>query len=105
MSFRKNNIDNLSIFDSFNSLTPRNQRIVTRSWAKDFAKIVFPYINKERLFVLYSSGKNSRPNTPINFIIGALIFKEFTGLSDGQLIESICCDVRFQSVCSSFNII
>ena len=96
MSFRKNNIDNLSIFDSFNSLTPRNQRIVTRSWAKDFAEIVFPYINEERFSVLYSSGKNSRPNTPINFIIGALILKEFTGLSDDQLIESICCDVRFQ---------
>lgn len=51
MSFRKNNIDNLSIFDSFNSLTPRNQRIVTRSWAKDFAEIVFPYINEERFSV------------------------------------------------------
>ena len=96
MSFRKNNIDNLSIFDSFNSLTPRNQCIVTRSQAKYFAESVFPYINVERFSVLYSSGKNSRPNTPINFIIGALILKEFTGLSDDQLIESICCDVRFQ---------
>ena len=96
MSFRKNNVDNLSIFDSFNTLTPRNQRIVSRSWAKDFAEIVFPCINEERFSVLYSSGKNSRPNTPINFIIGALILKEFTGLSDDQLVESICCDVRFQ---------
>lgn len=40
--------------------------------------------------------KNSRPNTPINFIVGALILKEFTGLSDDQMVESICCDVRFQ---------
>ena len=96
MSYRKNSIDKVSIFDSFNNLTSRNQRIVMNSWAKDFAENVFPYINEDRFSVLYSSGNNSRPNTPINFIVGALILKELNGLSDSDLFESICCDVRYQ---------
>ena len=96
MSYRKNSIDKVSIFDSFNNLTSRNQRIVMNSWAKDFAENVFPYINEDRFSVLYSSGNNSRPNTPINFIVCALILKELNGLSDSDLFESICCDVRYQ---------
>ena len=40
MSYRKNSIDKVSIFDSFNNLTSRNQRIVMNSWAKDFAENV-----------------------------------------------------------------
>ena len=58
MSYRKNSIDKVSIFDSFNNLTSRNQRIVMNSWAKDFAENVFPYINEDRFSVLYSSGNN-----------------------------------------------
>lgn len=66
------------------------------SWCKDFADIVFPAINEERFAVLYSNNNASRPNTPINFIIGSLMLKENNGLTDDELVESICCDVRYQ---------
>ena len=76
--------------------TPRTQKMIQNSWCKDFADIVFPAIDEQRFSVLYSGNSASRPNTPVNVIIGALILKENGGLSDDELLEAICCDVRYQ---------
>jgi len=96
MSFKTNQNQQLTLDDSFVNLSPRTQKMVMDSWAKDFADIVFPAINEERFAVLYSDHKFSRPNTPVNFIIGSLMLKENGGLADGELTGSICCDVRYQ---------
>jgi len=96
MSFKTNQNQQLALDDSFINLSPRTQKIAIDSWAKDFADIVFPAINEERFAVLYSDHKFSRPNTPVNFIIGSLMLKENGRLADGELTGSICCDVRYQ---------
>ena len=97
MSFKCNDkMEQISLDDSFYRLSKRNQKIVLSSWAKDFADVVFPAINEERFSVLYSRNDFSRPNTPVNIIVGALMLKEIGGLSDSELMESICCDVRYQ---------
>ncbi len=96
MSFKPNKHQQITFDDSFINLSPRTQKIISSSWCKDFADIVFPAINEERFAVLYSDNKFSRPNTPVNFIVGALILKENAGNSDDELVESICCDVRYQ---------
>lgn len=101
MSFKTNQNQQLTLTDSFVSLSPRTQRIVMNSWCKDFADIVFPAINEERFSVLYSSNRFSRPNTPVNFIIGALMLKEISSQNDEELFESICCDVRYQYALNS----
>ena len=44
---------------------------------------------------LYSS-KASRPNTPVNVIVGALILKEALGDSDDELVEALMFDIRYQ---------
>lgn len=72
------------------------QKLVEKYWAKDFADIVFPAINEERFAVLYSDNKASRSNTPVNFIIGALMIKAMFKQTDDEILESICCDVRYQ---------
>ena len=48
---------------------------VKRPWAKIFADELFPAIDEKRFSVLYSE-QESRPNTPVNVIVGALIIKE-----------------------------
>lgn len=96
MSFKLNQNQQITLNDSFINQTPRTQKIIMNSWCKDFADIVFPAINEERFSVLYSDNKFSRPNTPVNFIVGALILKENNNLNDDELIESICCDLRYQ---------
>jgi hypothetical protein len=71
------------------------KKILQDSWAHPFQQIIFPAIDEDRFEVLYSD-KPSRPNSPVNVIIGALILKEIFGLSDADLLASIYFDDRFQ---------
>lgn len=54
------------------------------SWAKVFADEIFPAIDEKRFSVLYSD-KASRPNTPVNVIVSALIIKELFDYSDDEM--------------------
>ena len=89
------NEQQLSLFDSYDSLTEREKKFLNQSWAKYFAEYIFPKIDETPYAVLYS-GKDSRPNTPVNIQIGALILKEFLGLSDDELLTALMFDIRFQ---------
>ncbi|MEF9880431.1 MAG: DDE transposase, partial [Clostridia bacterium] len=95
MSFVTNENQQISLTDTFSTQSLRTQKFVENSWAKGFAEIVFPAINEERFSVLYSD-KASRPNTPVNAVIGSLILKEMFDLTDDELLASILCDLRFQ---------
>lgn len=95
MSFRKNGSTQISFFDSFQGLTEREQKVLEKSWAKLFSDEVFPAIDEERFSVLYSK-KASRPNTPVNVIVGALVLKELFDLSDDEVVEDLLLDPRFQ---------
>lgn len=95
MSFRKNSSQQMSIFDTTFSLTEREKKALERSWAKIFAEDVFPQIDEERFSVLYSD-KASRPNTPINVIVGALVLKELFGISDDEIVDNLMLDPRYQ---------
>ena len=79
MAFRPNTNQQISLEDEFNSLSLRTKKIVEQSWEKDFADIVFLAINEERLSVLYSDNNASRSNTPVFFIVGALMLKTMSG--------------------------
>ena len=97
MSFVKNDAayEQISLHDSTMDLTEREKRFLNRSWAKYFAEHIFPKIDEAPFSVLYSQ-KDSRPNTPVNIQLGALILKEFTGLSDEAMVEALMFDVRFR---------
>lgn len=96
MAFRRYAAQQLSLTDEFNRLSPRTKRIVENSFAKDFADMIFPAINEERFAVLYSKNPATRSNTPVNFIVGAIMLKTMTGQSDDEMLEAICCDVRYK---------
>jgi len=95
MSFKQNAAQQISLHDITNSLTARERKMLDKSWAKDFAERIFPIINENRYAVLYSD-KASRPNTPVNIIIGALILKEIFNLTDDELIETLMFDIRYR---------
>lgn len=57
--------------------------------------ISFPKLTKSPMTFSIAK-KDSRPNTPVNVQVGALIIKEFTGLSDEEMLESLMFDIRFQ---------
>lgn len=95
MSFRTNSSQQISFTDSFNGLTFREQKALENSWAKTFAEDIFPSIKEEPFRAIYS-GSASRPNTPVNICIGALIIKELFGLSDDEMVENLMLDPRYQ---------
>ena len=95
MAFVANNSQQLSLMDSTFNLTERERKFLEKSWAKTFADKIFPSINEEIFSVLYSSNA-SRPNTPVNVIVGALILKEALGDSDEELVEALMFDIRYQ---------
>lgn len=95
MSFVPNESNQITLDDSVYSLTEREKKFLENSWAKMFAEIIFPNIEEQPFAVLYGD-KASRPNTPVNVIIGASILKEMFSLSDDELMESVMFDVRFQ---------
>lgn len=96
MSFVLNNYQQIPLFDSLGFLSERKQKILDKSWAKPFSDHIFSNID-ERLFApLYSDKRNSRPNALVNVIGGALILKEFNGLTDDEILEECEFDFRYQ---------
>ncbi|WP_242622807.1 transposase [Lachnoclostridium sp. Marseille-P6806] len=96
MSFRSNDSQQISLFDQQNFLSPRKQEMLKKSWAQVFSDHVFTKINEQIFVPLFSEKKNSRPNAPVNVIVGALILKDFTGQTDDEMLESIEFDFRYQ---------
>ncbi len=88
MSFAKNDVHQVTLNNTLWGLTKREKRMLERSWATQFADNIFPLIDEERFAVLYSD-KASRPNTPVNVIIGALILKELRNQTDDEIFESL----------------
>lgn len=95
MAFVPNSTQQMSLNDSTFNLTERERRFLEKSWAKTFADKIFPAIDENLFSVLYSN-KASRPNTPVNIIVGALILKECLQDTDDELVQALMFDIRYQ---------
>ena len=95
MAFVPNDTQQISFNDSTFGLTDREKKFLEKSWAKIFAEKIFPTINEDDYAPLYSC-KASRPNTPVNVIIGALILKEILGVTDDEIVQGLMFDIRYQ---------
>jgi len=93
--FVSNSRIQININDSYLNMPDYKKKRLKNSWAYVFGLKIFPAINEERFSVLYSD-KASRPNTPVNIIIGALTLKQLFGLTDKELLENIFFDDRFE---------
>lgn len=96
MAFRTNSSQQYSFSDTVYGLTARERKALENSWAKVFAEEIFPSIDEERFRVLYSDRAQSRFNTPVNVIVGAMIIKEMFQISDDEVIENLMLDPRYQ---------
>ena len=93
--FRKNTVQQLNLDDPTINLPKYLRKNLEKSWATPFNKYIFSNINEERFEVLYSD-EVSRPNSPVNVLVGLLILKENFSLPDEDLIGSLNFDMRFQ---------
>ena len=97
MSFRANDPtrSQSSMFDATTMMTDREKRFLDKSWAKIFSEEIFPQIDEKSFAPMYSS-LDSRPNTPVNVTVGALLLKELTNMSDDEILNAMMFDLRFR---------
>ena len=75
MSFVANKNQQISLNDSTFGMTKREQGILRKGWSEAFSEHIFPRINEGRFAVLFSDNPATRPNAPVNVIIGMFILK------------------------------
>jgi hypothetical protein len=83
----------LSIIDPIFAFPGYVQDMLKNSWAEYFFHHIFSRINEERFSCLYSNNL-SRPNTPVNVLVGLLILKELNRWTDEELIAALYFDYR-----------
>ncbi|MFQ7356425.1 MAG: transposase [Coprococcus phoceensis] len=95
MSFKENAYQQMSFTDSFSGLTAREQKHWKNPGQKSLPIKYFLPLMKS-VFLSYTVIKASRPNTPVNVIVGALIIKELFDYSDDEMVENLMLDFRIQ---------
>jgi len=92
--FRKNTKHQQPALISAASELPEKQRKrLENSWAGTFYREFFWRIDETVFAVLYSE-KDSRPNVPVNVLVGLEALKAGFGWSDQELYEHFCYDLQ-----------
>jgi hypothetical protein len=92
--FRKNTKHQQPALISAASELPEKQRKrLENSWAGTFYKEFFSRIDEQSFAVLYSE-QDSRPNVPVNVLVGLEALKAGFGWSDQELYEHYCYDLQ-----------
>lgn len=102
--FRKNKrIQQPLLLSDVNGLPERTRQRLEASWAGTFRREVFERIDEVRFAVLYSA-KDSRPNVPVNVLLGLDILKSGRNWTDEEMYEHFLFDlqVRHALGCDNF---
>ena len=82
-----------NLFSSVNDLPPKQRERLQASWADTFYTEFFCRIDEDIFSVLYSD-QASRPNAPVNVLVGLEVLKSGFGWSDAQLEEQLAYNVQ-----------
>ena len=83
-----------SFFAGHRWLPESLRQALENSWADTFYREVFGQIPETLFAPLYSDDGASRPNTPVNVLLGAEILKSGFGWSDLELIDHVRFDLQ-----------
>jgi hypothetical protein len=81
-----------SFFDSQQLMSVKMRQRLQKSWAQTFREVVLKHI-PEGIFAVLFSDIDSRPNAPINIIVGGDILKSGLGWTDEELEEHLGFDL------------
>lgn len=96
MAFSSNNYQQLGLGDRSLSLGDREREMIQNSWAGAFADRIFPRI-EEKLFARLYSRDSTSPSSPVNVTVGLMILEEIFGQHEQDAVNSLICDVRYQT--------
>jgi len=92
--FRKNDGHlQVPLFSSLDALTEKQQELLEKSWAGVFYREFFVRLD-ERVFGQLYSDVPSRPNVPVNVLVGLEALKSGFGWSDQELYEHYQLDLQ-----------
>jgi hypothetical protein len=92
--FRKNDQHlQWPLFSSIDSLPKKHQIRLEESWAGTFYHELFCRIDEEAFADIYSD-EASRPNIPVNVLVGFETLKAGYGWSDEEAYDHVCFDVQ-----------
>lgn len=92
--FRKNNAHLQTVMlSSVDALPEKQQRRLAESWAGTFYRELFSRID-ETLFAELYSGKDSRPNIPVNVLVALEYLKAGRGWCDEEMYDAFLFDVQ-----------
>lgn len=81
------------LLSNVNALPERKRRRLAHSWADDFYRDFFSRIDEAAFAVLYVDHP-SRPNVPVNWLVGLETLKAGFGWSDEELYDHFCFDLQ-----------
>lgn len=92
--YRKNDQHRQQVlFSSINDLPSKKRERLEESWAGTFYTEFFSRIDEDPFAVLYSE-QASRPNAPVNVLVGLEVLKSGFGWSDAQLEEQFSYNMQ-----------
>jgi hypothetical protein len=92
--FRKNTKHQQpALISAASELSEKQRQRLENSWGGAFYKEFFGRIDEPSFGVLYSE-KYSRPNVPVNVLVGLEALKAGFGWSDQELYEHYCYDLQ-----------
>lgn len=92
--FRKNTKHQQpALISAVSDLPEKQRKRLEQSWAGTFYREFFCRIEEEAFAVLYSD-VDSRPNVPVNVLVGLEALKAGFGWSDQELYENYCYDLQ-----------
>ena len=92
--FRKNNKHQQpALISAISDLPEKQRQRLEQSWAGTFFREFFGRIDEEAFAVLYSR-VDSRPNVPVNVLVGLEALKAGFGWSDQEMYEHFCYDLQ-----------
>jgi hypothetical protein len=81
------------LISNVNDLPEKKRKRLESSWAEDFYRDFFSRIGEDAFAVLYVDYP-SRPNVPINWLVGLETLKAGFGWSDEELYDHFCFDLQ-----------
>lgn len=81
------------LISNVNDLPEKKRKRLENSWAEDFYRDFFCRIDEEAFAVLYVDHP-SRPNVPVNWLVGLETLKAGFGWSDEELYDHFCFDLQ-----------
>jgi hypothetical protein len=81
------------LISNVNNLPGKKRKRLENSWAEDFYRHFFSRIHEDAFAVLYVDYP-SRPNVPINWLVGLETLKAGFGWSDEELYDHFCFDLQ-----------